>query len=156
MQRQWTKHIEIHMHYIRYLVHERIIDMQFCPSSKKTVDIFTKTFTEQKFHSLHDRLGVKDTIAEQLSFSSFDTLYFEGGGGVVSHEVFPLTWPLLLGPILHYPIVVFRGVLEILHTPRIFFLIFLCLLVRIEGLLIFKNLSYTLGEYSLQFKASYT
>ena len=27
VQRQWTKHIEIHMHYIRDLVHDRVIDL---------------------------------------------------------------------------------------------------------------------------------
>jgi hypothetical protein len=63
VQRQWTKHIEIHMHYIRELVHDRIIDLQYCPSTEQTADIFTKTFTEQKFHFLRDRLGVKDTVA---------------------------------------------------------------------------------------------
>jgi hypothetical protein len=46
------KHIEIHMHYIWDLVHEGIIDLQFFPSTEHTADIFTKTFTEQKFHSL--------------------------------------------------------------------------------------------------------
>jgi hypothetical protein len=63
VQRQWMKHIEIHMHYIWDLVHEGIIDLQFCPSAEQTADIFTKTFTEQKFHSLRSRLGVKDTVA---------------------------------------------------------------------------------------------
>jgi hypothetical protein len=63
VQRQRTKHIEIHMHYIRDLVHEGIIDLQLCPSAEQTTDIFTKTFTEQKFHSLRGRLGVKDTVA---------------------------------------------------------------------------------------------
>jgi hypothetical protein len=52
VQRQWTKHIEIHMHYIQDLIHEGIIDLQFCPSTKQTTNIFTKTFTEKKFHSL--------------------------------------------------------------------------------------------------------
>jgi hypothetical protein len=66
VQRQWTKHIEIHMHYIRDLVHKGIIDLQFCPSKKNTTNIFTKTFTEQEFHSLRGRLGVKDTVAYQL------------------------------------------------------------------------------------------
>eukprot|EP00253_Pinus_taeda_P007816 PITA_07816 len=60
--RQRTKHIEIHMHYIRDLVPDRVIDLQFCPSVEYTVDIFTKTFTEQKFHSLCNGLGVKDTV----------------------------------------------------------------------------------------------
>jgi hypothetical protein len=63
VQRQWTKNIEIHMHYIWDLVHEGIIDLQFYPSAKQTTDIFTKTFTEKKFHSLRGCLGVKDTIA---------------------------------------------------------------------------------------------
>jgi hypothetical protein len=57
------KHIEIHMHYIWDLVHEGIIDLQFCPSAEQTADIFTKTFTEKKFHSLRSRLGVKDTVS---------------------------------------------------------------------------------------------
>ena len=52
VQRQWTKHIEIHMHYIWDLVHEGIINLQFCPSAEQTTNIFTKTFTEQKFYSL--------------------------------------------------------------------------------------------------------
>eukprot|EP00253_Pinus_taeda_P015741 PITA_15741 len=34
VQRQRTKHIEIHMHYIRDLVHDRVIDFQFCPSAE--------------------------------------------------------------------------------------------------------------------------
>eukprot|EP00253_Pinus_taeda_P013696 PITA_13696 len=62
VQRQQTKHIEIHTHYIRDLVHDRVIDLQFYPSAEQTADIFTKTFTEQKFRSLRDRLGVKDTV----------------------------------------------------------------------------------------------
>eukprot|EP00253_Pinus_taeda_P026804 PITA_26804 len=62
---QWhrMKHIEIHMHYIRDLVHDRVIDLQLCPSTEQTANILTKTFTEQKFRSLHNCLGVKDTIA---------------------------------------------------------------------------------------------
>eukprot|EP00253_Pinus_taeda_P011265 PITA_11265 len=34
VQRQRTKHIEFHMHYIRDLVHDRVIDLQFCPSAE--------------------------------------------------------------------------------------------------------------------------
>eukprot|EP00253_Pinus_taeda_P019211 PITA_19211 len=63
VQRQRTKHIEIHMHFIRELIHDGIIDLQYCPSSEQIADIFTKTFIEQKFRFLRDRLGVKDTTA---------------------------------------------------------------------------------------------
>jgi hypothetical protein len=52
VQRQQTKHIKIHMHYIWDLVHEGIIDLQLCPSAEQTTYIFTNTFTEKKFHSL--------------------------------------------------------------------------------------------------------
>jgi hypothetical protein len=52
VQRQRTKHIEIHMHYIWGLVHEMIIDLQLYPSAEQTTCIFTNTFTEHKFHSL--------------------------------------------------------------------------------------------------------
>ena len=71
VQRQRTKHIEIHMHYIRDLVHEGIIDLQFCPSVEQMTNIFTKTFTKHKFHSLHSHLGVKDTVSRQLSVLLF-------------------------------------------------------------------------------------
>eukprot|EP00253_Pinus_taeda_P025994 PITA_25994 len=63
MQRQRTKHIEIHMHFIRELIHDGIIDLQYCPSSEQIADIFTKTFTEQKFRFLRNRLWVKDASA---------------------------------------------------------------------------------------------
>eukprot|EP00253_Pinus_taeda_P022063 PITA_22063 len=59
VQRQRTKHIEIHMHFIRELIHDGIIDLQYCPSSEQIADIFTKTFTEKKFRFLRDHLGVK-------------------------------------------------------------------------------------------------
>ena len=46
-----TKHIEIDVHYIRDLVQENIVNLQFCPSEDQTVDIFTKSMLEAKFSS---------------------------------------------------------------------------------------------------------
>jgi hypothetical protein len=63
VQRQLTKHIEVHMHFIRDIVHDKIIDLHLCPSFEQTADIFTKTFTENKFHTLQDHLVVKNTVA---------------------------------------------------------------------------------------------
>jgi hypothetical protein len=57
------KHIEIHMNYTQELLHYGIIDLQLCPSVEQTIDIFTKTFIEQKFHSLRSHVGVKDTVS---------------------------------------------------------------------------------------------
>eukprot|EP00253_Pinus_taeda_P031817 PITA_31817 len=62
VQRQRTKHIEIHMHYIRDLVHDQVIHLQFYPLAEQTADIFTKTFTEQNFCSPRDHLAVKDIV----------------------------------------------------------------------------------------------
>ena len=44
VQKQRTKHIEIHMHYIRQLVHNGTIHLLVCSSSEQVVDIFTKVF----------------------------------------------------------------------------------------------------------------
>jgi hypothetical protein len=58
IQRQRTKHIKIHMHYIRGLIHDRVISLQFCPTEQEVADIFTKSFTEKKFSELRDILVV--------------------------------------------------------------------------------------------------
>ena len=60
VQRHRKKHIEIHMHYILGLVHDRVISLQYCPSTKQTSDIFTKNFTENTFTYLRYFLGVSD------------------------------------------------------------------------------------------------
>ena len=44
-----TKHVEIHMHYIRELVHDRTIILQYCLTDEQIADIFTKRFSEKKF-----------------------------------------------------------------------------------------------------------
>ena len=49
VQRQQTKHIEIHMHYIRQHVHDGTIDLLFCSSLEQVVDIFSKVFCEKTF-----------------------------------------------------------------------------------------------------------
>ena len=49
VQRKRKKHIEIHMHYIRGLVHDRVISLQYFPSTEQTADIFTMSFTEKTF-----------------------------------------------------------------------------------------------------------
>ena len=61
LQRQRAKHIQIHMHYIRNLVHGQVISLQNCPSTEKIVDIFTKIFTKKEFTYLRSLLGLGDT-----------------------------------------------------------------------------------------------
>ena len=43
--KQRTNHVEIHMHYIRELVHNRTINLQYCPTDEQIADIFTKSFS---------------------------------------------------------------------------------------------------------------
>jgi hypothetical protein len=51
------------MYFIKYLAHDRIINLQFCPSSEHTADLFTNTFTGNKFQTLWDHLVVNNTIS---------------------------------------------------------------------------------------------
>ena len=49
---QLIKHIELHMHFIRNLVHDRILKVLFFPTDDQVPDIFTKSLTEAKFSKL--------------------------------------------------------------------------------------------------------
>ena len=48
------------MHYIRGLVHDRVISLQYYPSIEQTANIFTKDFTEKTFTYLRYLLGVTE------------------------------------------------------------------------------------------------
>ena len=59
--RQRTKHVDIHMHYIRELVHDRIIIIQYCSTNEQIANIITKIFSEKKFTYLRSLLGVSSS-----------------------------------------------------------------------------------------------
>eukprot|EP00253_Pinus_taeda_P022883 PITA_22883 len=61
VQRQRTRHIEIHMHYIYELIRDRVISLQYCPTEQQVPDIFTNSFTKKKFSELRAILGVVET-----------------------------------------------------------------------------------------------
>jgi len=67
---QWTKHIEVHMHYIRELIHGHVVDLRYCLTSEQVADIFTKPFTESKFLHLRAFLGVRDASSSGGASSS--------------------------------------------------------------------------------------
>jgi hypothetical protein len=52
VQHQRNKHIELHMHFIRKLIHDQFIEVLFCPTKDQVADIFTKSLTEAKFCKL--------------------------------------------------------------------------------------------------------
>ena len=58
VQQQRTKHVDIHMHFIRELVHDRTIVLQYCPTDDQIADIFMKKFSKKKFTYLRSLLGV--------------------------------------------------------------------------------------------------
>ena len=55
---QHNKHIELHMHFFRNLVHDRVLEMLYFPTDDQVADIFTKSLTEVKFSKLKFMLGV--------------------------------------------------------------------------------------------------
>jgi hypothetical protein len=62
VQHQRNKHIELHMHFIRKLIHDRVIEVLFFPTEDQVADIFTKSLTEAKFSKLRSMLGVQEVV----------------------------------------------------------------------------------------------
>jgi hypothetical protein len=62
VKHQCSKHIELHMHFIRKLIHDQVIEVLFCPTKDQVVDIFTKYLTEAKFSKLQSMLGVQEVF----------------------------------------------------------------------------------------------
>ena len=81
--RHRTKHVDIHMHYIKELMHDRSIILQYCSTNEKIADLFTKSFSENKFTYFRSLLGVSSSGWSRL-LSVFN---LRGG---FSHWVFPL------------------------------------------------------------------
>ena len=53
-----TKHIAIKYHYVRELVEEKEVKMEYVSSKEKIVDIFTKTLPKDAYEYLRCKLGV--------------------------------------------------------------------------------------------------
>eukprot|EP00253_Pinus_taeda_P016443 PITA_16443 len=52
VQHQRRKHIELHMHFIRNLIHDHVLEVQYCSIDDQVADVFTKALTEVKFTKL--------------------------------------------------------------------------------------------------------
>ena len=55
-----SKHISIKFHYIRELVKNQEIELEFCRSEDQVVDIFTKPLKTDAFEKLKIMFGVID------------------------------------------------------------------------------------------------
>eukprot|EP00253_Pinus_taeda_P027095 PITA_27095 len=52
VQHQRCKHIELHMHFIKNLIHDHVLEVQYCSTDDQVADIFTKALTEAKLTKL--------------------------------------------------------------------------------------------------------
>eukprot|EP00253_Pinus_taeda_P033679 PITA_33679 len=64
VQHQRSKHIELHMHFIRKLIHDHVLEAQYCSTDDQVADIFTKALTEAKFTKLRYMLGVQEVVTK--------------------------------------------------------------------------------------------
>jgi hypothetical protein len=54
-----VKQVEIHVFYLRQLVHEKVVTLVYCKTNDNIVDIFTKSLYEANFVKLHNMLGLQ-------------------------------------------------------------------------------------------------
>eukprot|EP00253_Pinus_taeda_P014642 PITA_14642 len=64
VQHQRSKHIELHMHFIRKLIHDHVLEVQYCSTDDQVADIFTKALTEAKFTKLRFMVGVQEVVTK--------------------------------------------------------------------------------------------
>jgi hypothetical protein len=62
VQHQHNKNIELHMHFIRKLIHDQVIEVLFFPTEDQVAEIFTKSLIEAKFSKLRSMLGVQEVF----------------------------------------------------------------------------------------------
>ena len=62
VQHQRSKHIELHMHFIRKLINDHVLEVLYCPTKDQVADIFTKTLTKVKFTKLRLMVGVQEVV----------------------------------------------------------------------------------------------
>ena len=59
-----TKHIAIRYHYVRELVEDKQVKMEYIHAKEKIVDIFTKPLPKDTYEYLRGKLGVKPLTQE--------------------------------------------------------------------------------------------
>jgi hypothetical protein len=53
------------MHFIKNLIHDRVIEVLFFPTKYQVADIFTKSLTEVKFSNIQSMLGVQEVVIKE-------------------------------------------------------------------------------------------
>ena len=61
IQHERMKHIELHICFIRKLIHDHVLEVQYYPTNDQVTDIFTKALTKAKFTKLRSMLEVQES-----------------------------------------------------------------------------------------------
>eukprot|EP00253_Pinus_taeda_P030973 PITA_30973 len=64
VQHQHRKHIELHVHFIRKLIHDHVLEVQYCSTDDQVAEIFTKALIEAKFTKLRFMVGVQEVVTK--------------------------------------------------------------------------------------------
>eukprot|EP00253_Pinus_taeda_P027551 PITA_27551 len=64
VQHQRSKHIELHMYFIKNLIHDHVLEVKHCSTDDQIADIFTKALTEAKFTKLQFMVGVQEVVTK--------------------------------------------------------------------------------------------
>jgi hypothetical protein len=68
------KHVNIHAHYLRWLVQDNVVNLVYCKIYVQVVDIFIKPLSKSKFVKLQAILGIQEATimgvcAKVISFT---------------------------------------------------------------------------------------
>ena len=75
VQHQRSKHIELHMHFIRKLIHDHVLEVQYCSTDDQVADIFTKALTEEKFTKLRFMVEVQEVVTKASMLVIFYVIF---------------------------------------------------------------------------------
>eukprot|EP00253_Pinus_taeda_P007166 PITA_07166 len=64
VRHQRSKHIELHMHFIKKLIDDHVLEVQYCSIDDQVADIFRKALTEAKFTKLRFMVGVQEVFTK--------------------------------------------------------------------------------------------
>jgi hypothetical protein len=87
------KHVELHAHYLRHLVHENVVSLIYCRTYDHVADIFTKTSSEAIFIKLRTMLRIQEVEimggcpTNVISPPEYLESCADGEGRVLEHKV---------------------------------------------------------------------
>eukprot|EP00253_Pinus_taeda_P022283 PITA_22283 len=64
IQHQRNKHIELHMHFIRKVIHDHVLEVQYCSTDDQVAYIFTKALTKARFTKVRSMVGVQEVVTK--------------------------------------------------------------------------------------------